>query len=82
MLYPSLARHKAARAIVLEGSQEHHVADVLLKELRRMPKSDERWGAKFRVLQESIEHLDTRPSSCLGGARPCEAVRSLQVRRQ
>ena len=56
VLYPALASVKAARAIVLEGSQEHHVADVLLKELHRMSKSDERWGAKFRVLQESIEH--------------------------
>jgi len=56
VLYPALVSHKTARAIVLEGSQEHHVADVLLKELRRMPKSDERWGAKFKVLQESIEH--------------------------
>jgi hypothetical protein len=56
VLYPALAPHKTARAIVLEGSQEHHVADVLLKELHRMPKSDERWGAKFKVLQESIEH--------------------------
>ena len=56
VLYPALASTKEARAIVLEGSQEHHVADVLLKELRRMPKNDERWGAKLKVLQESIEH--------------------------
>lgn len=56
LLYPALASNKAARQIVLEGSQEHHVADLLLKELHRMPKSDERWGAKLKVLQESIEH--------------------------
>ena len=56
VLYPALVSVKAARAIVLEGSQEHHVADVLLKELHRMSKSDERWGAKWKVLQESIEH--------------------------
>jgi hemerythrin-like domain-containing protein len=56
VLYPALASVKAARAIVLEGSQEHHVADVLLKELHRMSKGDERWGAKFKVLQESIAH--------------------------
>lgn len=56
VLYPSLAAVKAARAVVLEGSQEHHVADILLKELDTMPKNDERWGAKFKVLQESIEH--------------------------
>jgi hypothetical protein len=56
VLYPALASVKEARPIVLEGSQEHHVADVLLKELHRMPKNDERWGAKLKVLQESIEH--------------------------
>jgi len=56
VLYPALAPHREARAIVLEGSQEHHVADVLLGELRRMRKNDERWGAKLKVLQESIEH--------------------------
>ena len=56
VLYPALASTKQARAIVLEGSQEHHVADVLLKELHRMPKSDERWAAKLKVLQEGIEH--------------------------
>ena len=56
VLYPALASTKQARPIVLEGSQEHHVADVLLKELHRMPKTDERWGAKLKVLQEGIEH--------------------------
>jgi hypothetical protein len=56
LLYPALASNKAARAIVLEGSQEHHVADMLLRELHKMPKSDERWGAKLKVLQEGIEH--------------------------
>ena len=56
LLYPALAPHREARAIVLEGTQEHHVADVLLKELHRMRKNDERWGAKLKVLQESIEH--------------------------
>jgi hemerythrin-like domain-containing protein len=56
VLYPALKRHSEAREIVLEGYQEHHVADVLVKELRRMPPDDERWGAKFKVLKENIEH--------------------------
>ena len=56
LLYPSLAPHPEVREIVLEGTQEHHVADVLLKELRRMDPRDERWAAKWKVLQESIEH--------------------------
>jgi hemerythrin superfamily protein len=56
VLYPALKRHHEARDIVLEGYQEHHVADVLVDELKHMPPTDERWGAKFKVLKESLEH--------------------------
>ena len=56
VLYPALKRHSEARDIVLEGYQEHHVADVLLGELKNMDPADERWGAKFKVLKESLEH--------------------------
>ena len=56
ILYPALKRHKEAKDIVLEGYQEHHVADVLVKELKQLSPADERWGAKFKVLKESLEH--------------------------
>ena len=56
ILYPALKRHPEARDIVLEGYQEHHVADVLVRELKQMDPADERWGAKFKVLKESLEH--------------------------
>ena len=56
VLYPVLKAHAESKDIVLEGYQEHHVADVLIKELRELPPSDERWGAKLKVLQESLEH--------------------------
>jgi len=56
VLYPALKSHAEAKEIVLEGYQEHHVADVLLKELHGLRPSDERWGAKFSVLKENIEH--------------------------
>ena len=56
VLYPALKRHRQARDIVLEGYQEHHVADVLVAELKNMNPTDERWGAKFKVLKESLEH--------------------------
>ena len=56
VLYPALKRHREARDIVLEGYQEHHVADVLVAELKNMNPTDERWGAKFKVLKESLEH--------------------------
>lgn len=56
VLYPALKRHREARDIVLEGYQEHHVADVLLGELKNLDPTDERWGAKFTVLKESLDH--------------------------
>jgi hemerythrin HHE cation binding domain-containing protein len=56
ILYPALKAHPEARDIVLEGYQEHHIADVLTQELHTLPADDERWGAKFKVLKESLEH--------------------------
>ena len=56
VLYPALKAHPEAREIVLEGYQEHHVADLIVKELHEVAKDDERWGAKFKVLKENIEH--------------------------
>ena len=56
ILYPALKSHPEARDIVLEGYQEHHVADLIVKELRTLATDDEKWGAKFKVLKENIEH--------------------------
>ena len=56
LLYPALKKYPEARDIVLEGFEEHHVADLILKELHEVAKDDEQWGAKFKVLKENIEH--------------------------
>lgn len=56
ILYPALEPHAEAHDLVLESFQEHHVADILIKELHQLAKDDEKWGAKFKVLQENIEH--------------------------
>jgi len=56
ILYPALKAHPEGKDLALEGYQEHHVADVLLKELHEVAKDDERWGAKFKVLQENLDH--------------------------
>lgn len=56
ILYPALEPHAEANDIVLEGYEEHHVADLVVKELHRTRRDDERWAAKFKVLKESIEH--------------------------
>lgn len=56
VFYPALQSHPEARDIVLEGFEEHHVADVVVKELGEMAADKEQWGAKFKVLQETIQH--------------------------
>jgi hypothetical protein len=56
LLYPALKAYPEAKEIVLEGYQEHHVVDLVAVELHAMAKNDERWGAKFKVLKENIEH--------------------------
>ncbi len=56
VFYPALRSHPEARDIVLEGFEEHHVADVVVKELGDVAADQEQWGAKFKVLQETIQH--------------------------
>jgi hemerythrin-like domain-containing protein len=56
VLYPALQAHPQAREIVLEGFEEHHVADLIVNELKDVATNDEAWGAKFKVLKENIEH--------------------------
>jgi len=56
VLYPALEPHAEAHDLVLESFQEHHVADILIKELHALKKDDEQWGAKFKVLKENITH--------------------------
>lgn len=56
ILYPALKAHSEARDVVLEGYQEHHVADLIVRELQGLATDDEKWGAKFKVLKENIEH--------------------------
>ena len=56
ILYPALKPHAETHDIVLEGYQEHHVADLIIRELHKLAKNNEKWGAKFKVLEESIAH--------------------------
>jgi hemerythrin superfamily protein len=56
VFYPALKAHEKAKDIVLEGYEEHHVADVLLDELLDVPEESDQWHAKVKVLQENIEH--------------------------
>ena len=79
ILYPALKPHAETRDIVLEGFQEHHVADVLVKELHEVAKDDEQWGAKFKVLQESLEHhIKEEEGTMFPGARKVLSAEELK----
>jgi hemerythrin superfamily protein len=39
-----------------EGLEEHHVAKVLLSEIRDLPPGEDDWVAKVKVLVENVEH--------------------------
>lgn len=56
ILYPVLKQSKETEDITLEAYEEHHVVKQLLAELEELPKDDETWGAKLKVLQENVEH--------------------------
>ena len=56
VFYPALQKHDEAKDIVLEGVQEHHVADVILDELMAVSADSDVWKAKMKVLKENIEH--------------------------
>lgn len=56
IFYPALKRHPRAKAIVLEGYEEHGVVDTLLSELENVPYDDETWGPKAKVMTENVEH--------------------------
>ena len=56
IFYPALKEHPKTKEITLEAYEEHHVVDTVMKEIERVPFDDERWGAKFTVMKENIEH--------------------------
>lgn len=56
IFYPALKQHPKARDIVLEGYEEHHLVDTVMQELKDVPFNDETWGAKAKVMIESVRH--------------------------
>jgi hemerythrin-like domain-containing protein len=75
-----LKPHAEARDIVLEGYQEHHVADLLVKELHQLARDNEQWGAKFKVLKESLEHhIEEEESQMFPAARQVLTREELQA---
>ena len=56
LIYPAIREKIDAEDIMDEALEEHHVAHVLINELKRMTPGDDRYEAKFTVLGENIKH--------------------------
>jgi hemerythrin superfamily protein len=56
IFYPALKQHPKTKAIALEGYEEHHVVDTVMAEIEGVAYDDEKWGAKFTVMKENLEH--------------------------
>jgi hemerythrin-like domain-containing protein len=56
IFYKELRAHPKAKDLVLEGIEEHNVVDTIMGQLEATEPTDEFWGAKFKVMRESIEH--------------------------
>jgi hemerythrin superfamily protein len=56
LIYPTIRKHMDDEDVLDEALEEHHIAHVLINELKRMRPSDDRYEAKFTVLGECIKH--------------------------
>jgi hemerythrin superfamily protein len=56
LFYPQLKQEEAAKDLILEAYQEHHVLDLLMDEINKLKPSAEAWQPKIKVLQENTEH--------------------------
>lgn len=56
VLYPALKKTEEIREDALEALEEHHAAQLILKELAKMSPDHERFRAKVSVLMEMIDH--------------------------
>jgi hemerythrin superfamily protein len=56
IFYDAMKRDRGAHGDALEGYEEHHVGDLLMREIAKLSPSDEKWAAKFTVLKENVAH--------------------------
>jgi iron-sulfur cluster repair protein YtfE (RIC family) len=58
LFYPAVKEraNKEGKRLVAESVEEHHIVATLIEEMKVLDPKDERFEAKFSVLQENIEH--------------------------
>jgi hemerythrin-like domain-containing protein len=54
--YPLLMKKKEAQELGMEAVEEHHVAEIVLKELDSLSKDAKNWKAKAKVFSEIVMH--------------------------
>lgn len=70
VVYPDLMRPEQTHGKALEGVEEHHVAELILKEMQKLPPKDERFQAKLMVLKENVtHHVQEEERTLFPGAR-------------
>lgn len=66
IFYPAVREEIDEEEKIDEAQEEHHVVKLLISELEKMDPDDERYGAKFQVLAESVKHhIDEEESSVI-----------------
>src|SRR5438094_390220 len=66
IFYPAVRREGGIGELIDEAEEEHHVAEMLIDELRGMRPTDERYDAKFNVLSDSVKmHIDEADANTL-----------------
>ncbi|HEX8751434.1 MAG TPA: hemerythrin domain-containing protein [Nitrospira sp.] len=56
LVYPAIAEVVEDKEMVNEAKEEHHVAKLLIKELRKMDAGEDEFATKFKVLGEIVKH--------------------------
>ena len=56
LVYPAIAEVIDDEETINEAKEEHHVAKLLIKELRKMDAEEEGFATKFKVLGELVSH--------------------------
>lgn len=54
--YMPFKNEEKLHEMILEGFEEHHVVDLVMKEMEKGQSGSDEWHAKFKVLTENLEH--------------------------
>jgi hypothetical protein len=54
--YSVLRQNSESKMDAMEAMEEHHIAEVSMTELEKMPKDEEYWAPKLMVFRELLNH--------------------------